>query len=58
MVLALGGAALATVVAGAVAVGLVLTERETASLLDVVGLTGMYAALFAFAAWLFRRSLA
>ena len=53
MVLALGGAALATVVAGAVAVGLVLTDRETASLLDVVGLTGMYAALFAVAAWLF-----
>ena len=55
MVLALGGAALATVVAGAVAVGLVLTDRENASLLDVVGLTGMYAALFAVAAWLFTR---
>jgi hypothetical protein len=55
MVLALGGAALATVVAGAVAVGLVVTDRETASLLDVVGLTGMYAALFAVAAWLFTR---
>lgn len=55
MVLALGGAALATVVAGAVAVGLVVTDRETASLLDVVGLTGMYAALFAGAAWLFSR---
>ena len=55
MVLALGGAALATVVAGAVAVGLVVTDRESASLLDVVGLTGMYAALFAGAAWLFSR---
>ena len=55
MVLALGGAALATVVAGAVAVGLVLTDQENASLLDVVGLTGMYAALFAVAAWLFTR---
>ena len=55
MALALGGAALATVVAGAVAVGLVLADRETGSLLDVVGLTGMYATLFAVAAWLFTR---
>ena len=55
MVLALGGAAVATVVAGAVAVGLVVTDREAASILDVIGLTGMYAALFTVAAWLFSR---
>ena len=55
MVLALGAAAVATLVAGAVAVVLVATDRESASLVDVVMLTGMYAALFAFAAWLFSR---
>ena len=38
-----------------VAVALVATDRATGSLPDVVMLTGMYAALFAFAAWLFTR---
>lgn len=56
MVIALAGAAVATVVAGAVAVGLVVTDREVASVGDVVLLTGMYAALFAVAAGLFRLS--
>ncbi len=56
MALALGGAALVTVLAGAWSVGLVATDHVTASVLDVVMLTGMYAALFAFAAWLFRRT--
>jgi hypothetical protein len=56
MVLALGAAAVATLVAGAVAVVLVATDHESASLVDVVMLTGMYAALFAGAAWLFRRA--
>ena len=56
MVVALVGAAVVTVVAGGVAVGWVLTDREAASILDVVMLTAMYAGLFALAAWLFRRS--
>ncbi|WP_207083830.1 hypothetical protein [Nocardioides sp. S5] len=56
MVVALAGAAIATVVAGVVAVGLVVTDREVASVADVVMLTAMYAGLFALAAWLFRRS--
>ncbi|WP_374454619.1 hypothetical protein [Nocardioides sp.] len=55
MALALGAASVATVVAGTVAVVLVATDRETASLIDVVGITGMYAVLFAVAAWLFTR---
>ena len=55
MVLALGAAAATTLVAGAVAIGLVATDRATASVPDVVMLTGMYAALFAAAAWLFTR---
>ncbi|HSU02312.1 MAG TPA: hypothetical protein VLK03_07150 [Nocardioides sp.] len=55
MALALAAAAATTVVAGVVAVALVATDRATGSLPDVVMLTGMYAALFAFAAWLFTR---
>ena len=53
--LALGAAALATVVAGVVAVVLVATDRATASIADVVMLTAMYAVLFAAGAWLFSR---
>ena len=55
MVLALGAAALATVVAGVVAVVLVATDRATASIADVVMLTAMFAVLFAAGAWLFSR---
>lgn len=55
MALALGGAAVATVLAGAVAIGLVAADPGSASMADVVMLTGMYAALFAVAAWLFTR---
>ena len=54
--MALAAAALTTVLAGAWSVGLVATDRVSASLPDVVMLTGMYAALFALAAWLFRRT--
>ena len=56
MVLALGAAALTTVLAGGWSVGLIATDRVSASLVDVVMLTGMYAALFGLAAWLFRRT--
>jgi hypothetical protein len=55
MAMALGAAAVATLVAGVVAVVLIATDREAASLVDVVGITGMYAGLFALAAWLFAR---
>jgi len=55
MALALAAAALVTVLAGGWSVGLVATDQVSASLLDVVMLTGMYAAFFAFAAWLFSR---
>lgn len=56
MALALGAAAVTTLVVAAVAVALVVRADEPASLLDVVGISGMYAALFAASAWLFRRS--
>ena len=55
MAVALAAASLTTLVAGVVAVVLVATDRESASLLDVVGISGMYAVLFALAAWLFAR---
>ncbi|WP_210503527.1 hypothetical protein [Nocardioides xinjiangensis] len=55
MVLALGAAAVTTVLAGAVAIGMVATDDVAASVADVVMLTVMYAALFAAAAWLFSR---
>jgi hypothetical protein len=55
MVVALGAAAVATLVAGVVAVVLVATDRVTASMVDVVAITAMYAGLFALAAWLFTR---
>jgi hypothetical protein len=55
MAVALAAASLTTVAAGAVAVVLVATDRESAPLLDVVGISAMYAALFALAAWLFTR---
>ena len=55
MAMALGAAAVTTVLAGVVAVVLVVLDEASASLLDVIMLTGMYAALFAAAAWLFTR---
>ena len=55
MAVALAAASLTTVAVGVVAVVLVATDRESASLLDVVGISGMYAVLFALAAWLFTR---
>jgi hypothetical protein len=55
MAMALAAAAVTTVLAVVVAVGLVALDRATGSVLDVVMLTGMYAGLFAVAAWLFTR---
>ena len=56
MALALAASAVTTLLAGAWSVVVVATDRASASLVDVVMLTGMYAALFAFAAWLFSRA--
>ena len=56
MALALAASAVTTLLAGAWSVAVVATDRASASLVDVVMLTGMYAALFAFAAWLFSRA--
>jgi hypothetical protein len=56
MALALAAAAVTTLLAGAWSVVVVATDRASASLVDVVMLTGMYAVLFAFAAWLFSRA--
>ena len=56
MALALSGAALTTLVVAVVAVVLVVRADESASLLDIVGISAMYAALFAASGWLFWRS--
>jgi hypothetical protein len=55
MAMALGVAAVSTVVAGLWSVGIVATDDVTASVADVVMLTLMYAGLFTLAAWLFTR---
>lgn len=56
MAVALAAAAGTTVLVGAVAVGTGLVEREGGSVGDVLMLSVMYAALFAGAGLLFRRS--
>ena len=56
MAAAMAAAAVTTLVAGVVAVVLVVRADETASLLDIAGLSSMYALLFGASAWLFRRS--
>ena len=56
MAAAMAAAAVTTLVAGAVAVVLVVSADEPASLLDIAGLSSMYALLFGASAWLFRRS--
>jgi hypothetical protein len=56
MALALGATAAATIVVAVVAIADGLHRTEGASVLEIVGLSGMYAALFAVSAWLFRRA--
>ena len=56
MAVALGATALATLAVGVVAVAAGLHREEGASVLEILGLSGMYAGLFGLAAWLFRRA--
>ncbi len=56
MALALAATALAQAVVSATALLAGLHEAEGASVVDIVGLTAMYAALFGLAAWLFWRA--
>lgn len=56
MAVALGVTALATVLVGAVAVIAGLHRTDGASVPEILGLSGMYAGLYAVSAWLFRRS--
>lgn len=56
MALSLGVAAVATVGVGLVAIGLGYDDEPGASVGEILMLSGMYAALFAGSAWLFRRS--
>lgn len=56
MAWALAATAVAMVAATVVAIVAGWHEREGASLLDIIGLTLMYAGLFGASAWLFHRS--
>ena len=58
MAVALGSTAVATVMAGAVAVVTEVASDGDASVLDLVGLTAMFAVAFALSGWLFRRAAA
>jgi hypothetical protein len=56
MAVALGAAAVATMVVGVVAIARGLHHTEGASVPEILALSGMYAALFALSAWLFKRA--
>jgi hypothetical protein len=56
MAVALAATALAQAVVSATALLAGLHQAEGASVVDIVGLTAMYAALFGLAAWLFWRA--
>jgi hypothetical protein len=58
MALALAAAAIATFAAGLVAIAAGLYDEPGASVIEILGLSGMFAAMFAGSAWLFRRSTA
>ncbi len=61
MAVALTATALTQVLVAAIAVVAVaagVDDFEGASIVDIVGINAMYAALFGLAAWLFRRSAA
>jgi hypothetical protein len=54
MALALGATAVATLVVGLIAIGAGLSDREGASVIEILGLSGMYAVMFGASALLFR----
>lgn len=56
MAVALAVTAVATVLAGVVAIAAGLVEEEGGSVVDVLGLSGGFAAMFAVSAWLFHRA--
>ena len=56
MALALAATAVTQVVVGLVAIGRGLHTSPGASVLEIVGLTFMYAVMFAASAWLFQRA--
>jgi hypothetical protein len=56
MALALGATAVATMVVALIAIADGLHRTDGASVLEIVGISGMYAALFGLSAWLFRRA--
>jgi hypothetical protein len=57
MALALTAAAVVTFAVGLVAIVAGFSDEPGASVVEILGLSGMFAALFAGSAWLFRRSI-
>lgn len=57
MAVALAATATVTVLVGVVAVAAGLHRNEGASVAEILGLSGMFAALFALSAWLFHASV-
>lgn len=56
MALALAATAAATLLVAGIAIASGLYRTDGASVLEIAGLSAMYAALFGLSAWLFRRS--
>jgi hypothetical protein len=56
MAWALAATALAVVVIAVIALATGLQDTEGASVIEILGLTAMYAGLFGLSAWLFRRA--
>ena len=57
MALALAATAAATLSVGVIAIGAGLSEREGASVIEILGLSGMYAVMFGASALLFRSAV-
>ncbi len=58
MALALGATAVATLAVGVIAIVAGLSGREGASVIEILGLSGMYAVMFGTSAMLFRSAAA
>lgn len=58
MVLTMVAMAAATMIVGIIAIALGKHEADQSSVAEILGLTGMYASLFAAAAWRFRAAAA
>lgn len=56
MVWTMAAMAAATIIVGFIAIALGKHEADESSVIEILGLTGMYAALFATSSWLFHKA--